>query len=90
MGSWLKSLLENQGVPLLKALLDPVHHLLDAVPPAGWRLAVCLYLLIGGCWAWWLRRSYIYAGAPDQARWRDLRWWIPWLLGPYLFLYLFL
>jgi hypothetical protein len=37
-----------------------------------------------------LRRSYIYAGAPDQARWRDLRWWIPWLLGPYLFLYLFL
>jgi hypothetical protein len=29
-------------------------------------------------------------GSPDQARWRDLRLWIPVILVPYLLIYLFI
>ena len=84
----LQAWLERVLVPLMKSVLDPWHAMLDALPPAAWRLAVCTYLVLGCLWVIFLSRSSVYAGAPSQSRWRDLRWWVPWLLLPYLVVYL--
>jgi len=89
MNEGLKAFLEAHLVPWLNAVLAPVHSWLNAIPPFGWRVAVCLYLVVGSLWTLALRRSSVYAGAPDQAVWRDLRWWVPLVLLPYLLLYLF-
>jgi hypothetical protein len=39
-------------------------------------------------WAWFRPRSYIFAGAPDQKKWRDLRVWATVLLGVQFVLYI--
>lgn len=84
----LRSFLENSLAPLLKALLDPLHTFLNGLPPSVWRLAVCGYLIVGTLWAVGLKKSYVMEGAPSPAAWRDLRWWLPLLLAPYLLAYL--
>ena len=81
---WLEQLL----VPVLQSVLDPWHTLLNAMPSWVWRLAVCVYLVAGCLWVVFLRRSFIFAGAPDEANWRDLRRWVPLILLPYLLIYL--
>jgi hypothetical protein len=88
MWATIQSFLSSTIVPWLKLGLDPWHALLNALPSPVWRLAVCLYLLVGSLWVIALRRQFVYAGAPDHARWRDLRLWIPFLLIPYLLVYL--
>lgn len=39
-------------------------------------------------WAWFRPRSFIYQGAPDTGRWRDLRIWATVLMGIQIVLYL--
>jgi len=84
----MKEWLGAHWVPVLKWLLDPWHTLLAGLPPWVWRSAVCSFLILGTVWVMFLRREEVYAGAPSQARWRDLRWWIPLLLVPYVWVYL--
>ena len=44
--------------------------------PLYWAVVVAVALFAGiAVWAWFRPASYIYAGAPDRARWRDLRIW---------------
>jgi hypothetical protein len=75
-------------VAFLKSLFDPLHALLNQLPPSMWRISICAYILIGTLWVLFLSRDFIMKGSPDNARWRDLRLWIPLLLLPYLLVYL--
>jgi hypothetical protein len=84
----LRAFLDTSLAPLVKALLDPVHAFLNGLPPSVWRLAVCGYLVVGTLWAVGLKKSFVLEGAPSPAAWRDLRWWLPLLLVPYLLAYL--
>lgn len=44
--------------------------------PLYWGIIITVILYIGiGLWAVFRPRKYIYEGAPNQARWRDLRIW---------------
>lgn len=88
MGSALAAWLERVLAPVLKDLLEPWHAFLNGLPPPAWRLAVCAYLVLGCVWVVFLSRASVYAGAPSRSRWRDLRWWVPFLLLPYLLVYL--
>jgi hypothetical protein len=83
------TLLESLLVPILSRLLDPWHHFLNTLPPWSWRLSVCLFLVVGTLWGLFLTKKSVFAGAPTPAAWRDLRWWLPILLLPYLLVYLF-
>ena len=85
----LTQFLEQQLVPLLKPSVDVFHAVIDPLPPSVWRFSICAYLVLGTIWALFLSRDYVLLGSPDRARWRDLRLWVPVLLVPYLFLYLF-
>ncbi len=39
-------------------------------------------------WAWFRPRKYIFEGAPDQSRWRDLRIWATLFLAIQVVLYI--
>jgi hypothetical protein len=82
--------LEQNLVPLLKPAFDSFHSVIDQLPPLVWRFSICAYLVLGTIWALFLSRDYVFLGSPDQARWRDLRLWVPVLLVPYLLIYLFI
>ena len=82
--------LEQNLVPLLKPAFDSFHSVIDQLPPLVWRFSICAYLVMGTVWALFLSRDYVFLGSPDQARWRDLRLWVPVLLVPYLLIYLFI
>jgi hypothetical protein len=74
--------------PGLKSLLVPLDAWIDSLPLwTGTVCAVGLFVIVG-LWALTLRREYIYLGAPDQARWRDLRIWTILVLLPYIIIYL--
>ncbi len=82
--------LEQNLVPLLKPAFDSFHSVIDQLPPPVWRFSICAYLVLGTIWALFLSKDYVLLGSPDQARWRDLRLWVPVLLVPYLLIYLFI
>ena len=86
----LTQFLEQQLVPLLKPSVDVFHAVIDPLPPSVWRFSICAYLVLGTVWALFLSRDYVLLGSPDQARWRDLRLWVPVLIVPYLLIYLFI
>ncbi|MDE2656515.1 MAG: hypothetical protein OSB61_03530 [Verrucomicrobiota bacterium] len=83
-------ILEQNLVPLLKPAFDLFHSVIDQLPPPVWRFSICAYLVLGTIWALFLSKDYVLLGSPDQARWRDLRLWIPVILVPYLLIYLFI
>ena len=85
----LTHFLEQYLVPLLKPAVDAFHAVIDSFPPPVWRFSICAYIVLGTVWALFLNREYVLLGSPDCSRWRDLRLWIPVLLVPYLFIYLF-
>ncbi len=83
----MKTFLENTLVPPLKAVLDPLHGMLDSVPEPLWRVSVCTYLVAGALWTLWLSRESIFRGAPLEGKICDLRIWVVLLLIPYLLIY---
>jgi len=82
--------LEQNLVPLLKPAFDLFRSVIDQLSPPVWRFSICAYLVLGTIWVLFLQKDYVLRGSPDQARWRDLRLWIPVLLVPYLLIYLFI
>ena len=80
---------------LLSAAGGPVAHgfvdrWLEAIPLPWARVVVVAFLGAAGVWALTLKREYVYLGAPDQARWRDLRLWAACFLVPFIVIYLWL
>jgi len=76
--------------PPLRAALAPLDSFLISLPPRVWLACAVGLFVIAGVAVWTLRRNYVYLGAPDQARWRDLRIWSTALLIPYILVYLLL
>jgi len=76
--------------PPLKSLHEPIDHWLSSLPMSvAMACAVSLFVL-AGIWVWTLRADFIFRGAPDRRRWRDLRIWSMVVLLPYIAIYLLL
>lgn len=72
---------------LLQAIFDPLNAALGAVPLGAGRWITVAFLLLVTVAALFLPRSYVYLGAPDHGRWRDLRLWTLAMMIPYLLIY---
>jgi uncharacterized membrane protein YeiB len=85
--AWLHGALDPVADAIKSAALAPLDHALDALPM--WVAQVCAIglFVIAGAAVCVLRRRFVYIGAPDQQRWRDLRIWSLLLLLPYIFVY---
>ena len=56
--------------------------------PLHWGKIVTLVGFAGMIlWAWFRPKTYIYQGAPDNRKWRDLRIWATFALGAQILLY---
>ena len=57
-----------------------------------WMIKGCfaIFFLSIALFVMWQKKDFVYVGAPDQARWRDLRIWALLLLGIQTGLYLYL
>ena len=57
--------------------------------PLWWGKVVAVVCFVGiAIWAWRRPRSFIFEGAPDNNRWRDLRVWATVLMGVQIVIYL--
>jgi hypothetical protein len=67
------------------------HAFIDAwfmaIPMSIARLAPVALLVTAGIGTLFVKRSFVYLGAPDQAWWRDLRLWSIFCLIPYVVIY---
>ncbi|MBN1344707.1 MAG: hypothetical protein JXQ73_18590 [Phycisphaerae bacterium] len=83
-GDWMRAHI----APSLKATLAPLDAWINTLP--SWMGTVCAVglFVVAGLVLSTLSRSYIYLGAPDQARWRDLRIWTWLVLLPYIIIYI--
>jgi hypothetical protein len=77
----------------MRALWDGASALLMAglvaIPLWMVKAGVIALFLALAIWALTMPRQYVFLGAPDQARWRDVRIWAVIVIGleiiPYLF-----
>ncbi len=75
------------GAPL-KAFHKPIDEWLGSLP-MGVALACALGLYaIAVLWVWSLRREFVFRGAPDNRKWRDLRIWATLVVIPYVAVYI--
>lgn len=76
--------------PHLKRIHQPLDQFLDSLPM--WVAQACAIGLFAAAaiFTWCLPRRFVYLGAPDNARWRDLRIWATLILVPYMVIYLIL
>ncbi len=75
---------------ILEFVLGPIDAALGALPLWSARIAVALLLILPAAAVWRLNRDWVLRGAPDHARWRDLRIWAALFTVPYLVIYLLL
>ncbi len=79
---------------LLAADVAPLHDAIDrwllGIPIAWARYVVVAMFALAAVWVLSLKRDYVYLGAPDTRRWRDLRLWTVVFLIPYIVVYLVL
>ncbi len=76
--------------PPLKALHEPIDAWLGSLPMSVAMVCAIGLYLIAIVWVWTLGREFVFRGAPDQKRWRDLRIWATLVVIPYIALYLWL
>ena len=75
---------------ILEFVLGPVNAAMGALPLWSARVAVALLLILPAAAVWRLSRDWVLRGAPDRAKWRDLRTWAALFIMPYLVIYLLL
>lgn len=86
VSKWIR---ETLGPPL-KSLHEPIDNWLGSLPMSvAMACAIGLFVL-AGIWVWTLSSDFIFRGAPDQSRWRDLRIWSMVVLLPYITIYFLL
>lgn len=74
--------------PPLKSLQTPIDDWLGGLPMwVALTSAVGLYV-VALVWVWFLRRDFVFRGAPDNSWWRDLRIWATLVTIPYVIVYL--
>jgi hypothetical protein len=74
---------------LLRATLGTLDAALGAIPLGAARWFALALLVVPVAVAARARRDWIFAGAPDRRRARDLRVWAALVTLPYALLYLF-
>ena len=72
---------------LLVAILGPLDAALGAIPFGAARWVIVGFLAFWGLAPLLLSRDYVYLGAPDRERWRDLRLWAAAIVGAYVLVY---
>ncbi len=75
---------------ILEFVLGPINDAMGALPPWSARVAVALLLVLPAAAVWRLSRDWVFSGAADRAKWRDLRLWAALFVVPYLVIYLLL
>lgn len=75
---------------IFELVLGPIDAAMGALPLWSARVAVALLLVLPAAAVWRLGREWVLRGAPDRARWRDLRIWAALFVVPYLVIYLLL
>ena len=73
--------------PSLRAWHEPLDRWIDGLPPSAGRVCAVAVFVIAAICILSLKTDYIYLGAPDRARWRDLRIWALLVLIPYMAVY---
>ena len=61
---------------------------LESLPLVLGKYIAALFFVGMIVWAWFRPGKYIYEGAPDKSRWRDLRIWATVFLGIQVVLYI--
>jgi len=90
MWQWFQDSARETLGPPLKSLHEPIDNWLGSLPMSvAMACAIGLFVL-AGIWVWTLRADFIFRGAPDRSRWRDLRIWSMIVLLPYITVYLLL
>ena len=75
---------------ILEFVLGPINDALAELPLWSARVAVALLLVLPAAAVWRLGRDWVLRGAPNGAKWRDLRIWAALFIIPYLVIYLLL
>jgi len=75
---------------VLKSWSAPLDRYLGSLDAEVGRYCAVVLFGIVLVWVFTLKRDYIFQGAPDRARWRDLRLWSLFVTVPYVVIYLFL
>lgn len=76
--------------PPLKRLHAPLDDFLSSLSLTTAKFTTIAFFVLAGLWVLSLSKKFVYLGAPDQARWRDLRIWAILVLVPYIVVYLWL
>lgn len=82
--------LEQPVFDAILAALQPINTWLNNLPPYAWHLAAVGLFVVSALAVLFVPRTFIFAGAPDKAVWRDLRLWTVLSLLPYIAAYYFL
>ncbi len=75
---------------IFEIVLGPINAAMGALPLWSARVAVALLLVLPAAAVWRLSGDWVLRGAPDRAKWRDLRVWAALFIVPYLVIYLLL
>ena len=78
---------EETVFAVIQSLFAPVNNVLNACPPWSWHAAVVGLFVLTGIAVCCIPRWFIYAEAPSQSIWRDLRIWTIIALLPYIAAY---
>ncbi|MBX7166581.1 MAG: hypothetical protein K1X74_09570 [Pirellulales bacterium] len=81
------AVLHEHLAPALRSLQLPMDDFFNALPLWAGKVALMGLFISAAIWSMSLKRSFVYLGAPDQARWRDLRLWALAVLAPYVLIY---
>jgi Mn2+/Fe2+ NRAMP family transporter len=87
MAAWFQGF-GNAVTTLLKPAFSPLDTWLASIPMSWARGTAALFFAATAIWACTLKREYVFQGAPDTKRWRDLRLWAIVVLIPYVIIYL--
>ena len=79
LGEWVR--------PILTPLFDVLELPFEVLPLEAGRWCALGLFIICTLWVLTLKADYIYQGALDRAKWRDLRVWTVLFMIPYVYIY---
>jgi len=90
MLSRLDAALRSTLGPPLKSFHQPIDAWLAGLPMSVAQGCALTLFLAAIVWVWFLKRDFVFRGAPKQSLSRDLRVWATLVVIPYIAIYLWL